>query len=263
MDRRVEDFLNTYGYSDESPKFEQMRFLVFLGMPVNALRAMGVPVKFIDDHKRLVEKTSGDCTWFYIQGPQRQIQKMQTKPRTMQRDAGVIARPKSPDFAYRTPVSAPAETEFATFQTRLGCPLHFFADFKREGVIHGLAHRPKWTVSRPQLKASPAPAQQTPGAPALLRLHKFGAEGRGCPRTRSKEAVRIRTSHNPSGALMNTWIQVTRKNPSTLKRITMSHADAAFGTNMVDMTTVISDPNVSCLNNVNATTEFEIHLCSR
>lgn len=120
MDRRVEDFLNTYGYSDESPKFEQMRFLVFLGMPVNALRAMGVPVKFIDDHKRLVEKTSGDCTWFYIQGPQRQIQKMQTKPRTMQRDAGVIARPKSPDFAYRTPVSAPAETEFATFQTRLG-----------------------------------------------------------------------------------------------------------------------------------------------
>lgn len=119
MDQRVEDFLNTYGYSDESSKFEEMRFLVFLGMPVNALRAMGVPAKFIDDHKRLVEKTSEDCTLFYIRGRQRQKQ-LRTKPQTTQRDAGGIARPKSPDV-YRTPVSAPADIEFAAVQTtRLG-----------------------------------------------------------------------------------------------------------------------------------------------
>lgn len=119
MDQRVEDFLSTYGYSDESYKFEQMSFLVFLGMPVNALRAMGVPAKFVDDHKRLAAKTSEDCTHFYILAPRGQNQKRPT-PRKMQRDAAVTARPKSPDFAYRTPVSTPADTEFATFQTRLG-----------------------------------------------------------------------------------------------------------------------------------------------
>lgn len=116
MDPRIKDFLDTYGYSAESSKFEQMLFLVFLGMPANALKAMGLPAKFIDDHKRLVEKTSEGCTQVYFQSPQPQKQN-RTKPQKTQRD---IARPKSPDFAYRTPVAAPADTVYATFQTRLG-----------------------------------------------------------------------------------------------------------------------------------------------
>lgn len=121
MDSRVQQFLNVYEHENESSKFLGMNFIVFVAMPVNALRAMGVTDKFICDHKQLVEKTMRK--WMEprlkMQQPRQQRETLMEDEPRLQQHAGVTARSKSPDFTYRTP-AIPADTVYAAYQAKLG-----------------------------------------------------------------------------------------------------------------------------------------------
>ena len=126
LDPDVKEFLEEYEHSDESVKFLGMCFAVFMAMPVNALRAMGLTAKFINDHKQAKEKTRSTR----LDKLRKQIAEYHKKHKMpdclQQEDKGLtqdqqrtVVRPKSPNLAYRTP-AVPADTVYAMVQPKLG-----------------------------------------------------------------------------------------------------------------------------------------------
>ena len=103
MDSRVRVFLADHNHENESSKFLGMKYLVFLALPVNALRAMGVTDKFIRDHEQLLERLIHRRQLTIRRGrPTFQQEKLELPQRT-----GTMAPSESPDFSYRTPAAVP------------------------------------------------------------------------------------------------------------------------------------------------------------
>ena len=122
MNKLIQDFLDKYEHNNVGFTFLGMNFLVFQGLPVNALRAMGVTDKFISDHRQMIE-TASLLSVPSVEMPQQQEylsrqQRVKSLERRLQQHCGLTERSKSPDFAYRTP-AVPVDTAHATDQPTL------------------------------------------------------------------------------------------------------------------------------------------------
>lgn len=127
MDKIAKDiklFLDSNGHTAETPKFLGMTFVVFISLPVHALRAMGVADSFICDHHDLVEKVVK--RWKLQHGKQQQQKDSSLQKRAEKEDrlrfrqrGGASVRSQSPDYTYHTP-AVPPDTVYVTYQPRLG-----------------------------------------------------------------------------------------------------------------------------------------------